>query len=89
MLFRSNNEWDKGGRLVSSNFYLELLVPKEYKVAVGMDKVREEIEGNWKRVIGVNKSPRRSLPIAMSPDYQVYKLSDEKSPEIYLYFIQL
>jgi hypothetical protein len=37
-------------------------------------------------VIGVNESPRRSLPIAMSPDYQVYKLSDEKSPEIYLYF---
>lgn len=81
-----NNEWDKGGRLVSSNFYLELLVPKEYKVAVGMDEVREEIEGDWKRVIGVNESPRRSLPIAMSPDYQVYKLSDEKSPEIYLYF---
>ncbi len=80
------DEWDKGGRLVSSNFYLELLVPKEYKVAVGMDEVREEVEGNWKRVIGVNDSPRRSLPIAISPDYQVYRLADGRFPEIYVYF---
>lgn len=61
-------------------------MPKEYKVAVGMDEVREEVEGNWKRVIGVNDSPRRSLPIAISPDYQVYRLADGRFPEIYVYF---
>ncbi|MGB9857475.1 MAG: M1 family aminopeptidase [Dictyoglomaceae bacterium] len=85
-LFYIGDEWDKGGRLVTSNFYLELLVPKEYKVAVGMDEVREEIEGEWKRVIGTNKSPRRSLPIAISPNYQIYRLADSKDPEIYVYY---
>lgn len=78
--------WDKGGREVSSNFYIELLVPKQYKVALGMDKVREEIAGEWKRIIGENESPRRSLPIAISEKYQVYKLAGNEIPEIYVYY---
>lgn len=77
--------WDKGGILVSSNFYLELLIPKDYQVALGMDKVQEEVAGDWKRIIGENTSPRRTLPIAISNKYMVYKLLDDKYPGIYIY----
>ena len=84
-LAHTQNGWDKGGILVSANFYLELLVPKSYQAAVGMDEVQEEVAGDWKRIIGKNTSPRRSLPLAISSEYRVYKLYDDKYPEIYVY----
>jgi len=72
-LYFINGEWDKGGRLTSCNFNIELLVPKEYKVALGMDEVKEILDNEWKRVIGKNFSSKRSLPIAISNKYNVYK----------------
>ncbi|HOP94184.1 MAG TPA: M1 family aminopeptidase [Dictyoglomaceae bacterium] len=81
-----NGEWDKGGRLLSSNFYLELMVPSNFTVALGMDVVKEEVTGEWKKIIGENTSPRRSVPIALSRIYRVYKLSDSTEPEIYVYY---
>ncbi|PMQ02326.1 MAG: hypothetical protein CBR30_01345 [Dictyoglomus sp. NZ13-RE01] len=86
-LYFSDGEWDKGGRLVSCNFSVELLVPKNYKVALGVDEQKEEItDDSWKKVVGINYGPRRSLPIAISPNYQVYKFPSQRDPEILVYF---
>lgn len=82
-----NGEWDKGGRLVSCNFSIELLVPKEYQVALGVDEQREEfIDNTWKKVIGKNSTSKRSLPIAISPKYRIYKFPSQKEPEILIYY---
>lgn len=82
-------EWDKGGRLTLCNFNIELMVPKDYVVALGVDEQKEEIlNENWKKVVGKNYHPKRSLPIALSKKYLVYKPKIQTTPEISLYFYQ-
>lgn len=86
-LYFINGEWDKGGRLTLGNFNIELLVPKDYIVALGVDEQKEEIVNeNWKKITGKNYSPKRSLPIAISKKYIVYKPISQIPFEILIYF---
>lgn len=82
-----DGKWDKGGRLPSCNFNIELLVPKDYVAALGVDEQKETlVNENWKKIIGKNYSPKRSLPMALSKKYLVYKPILQMTPEISLYF---